>query len=125
MTANDTAASSSIGNPKTRQTHFALTVAFEVYENAFVTFCDLVSENAARSVAAEPGCLRFDVLVPESQIGTMSVFLYEIYRDRTAFDLHLASDHYQQFDAETRAFVLSKTVVTYGVRENAKDAGTP
>ena len=43
--------------------------------------------------------------------GPTHVFLYEIYRDRAAFDLHLASDHFRQFDQRSRDLVVSKTVV--------------
>ena len=44
------------------------------------------------------------------------VFLYEVYRDRAAFDLHLASDHFRQFDQRSRDLVIRKTVVAYARR---------
>jgi quinol monooxygenase YgiN len=99
---------------------FALTVVFELVEGTFPEFYRLVSENAALSVQLEAGCLRFDVLTPLGAQKPSQIFLYEIYRDRAAFDLHLASDHYRSFDARTRDMVSSKTVVTYKVDENSK-----
>ncbi|MFI0848617.1 putative quinol monooxygenase [Mesorhizobium sp. IMUNJ 23232] len=99
---------------------FAITVAFELVDGAFPEFYQRVSENASQSVAVEPGCLRFDVLTPVEAGASPQVFLYEIYRDRAAFDFHLASDHYRSFDLKTRDLVSKKTVWAYSVTENAK-----
>ena len=62
------------------------------------------------------------MLTPADAAQPTHVFLYEIYRDRAAFDLHLASDHFRQFDQRSRDLVLSKTAVAYRVEENAKAA---
>ena len=102
---------------------FAITVGFELVEGAFAEFHRLVNENAALSVGLEPDCLRFDVLTPVDALGATHVFLYEIYKDRAAFEMHLASAHFRNFDERTRALVLSKTVRAYAVRENAKPVG--
>lgn len=99
---------------------FAITVAFELLEGTFPEFHRLVAENAALSVKLEPDCLRFDVLTPADAAGSTHVFLYEIYRDRAAFDLHLTSEHFLQFDQRSRDLVISKTVLAYTVQENAK-----
>ncbi|PBB95308.1 antibiotic biosynthesis monooxygenase [Mesorhizobium sp. WSM3862] len=101
---------------------FALTVVFDLVEGTFPEFYRLVSQNASLSVELEPGCLRFDVLTPLGTQKPSQIFLYEIYRDRAAFDLHLASAHYMSFDASTRDMVSRKTVVTYRVDENSKQA---
>jgi (4S)-4-hydroxy-5-phosphonooxypentane-2,3-dione isomerase len=99
---------------------FAITVAFELVEGGFAEFRRLLAENAAQSVLLEPDCLRFDVLTPADAEQPSHVFLYELYRDRAAFDLHLASDHFRQFDERSRDLVVSKTVASYVVEENAK-----
>ncbi len=104
-----------------RQRVFAVTVAFEVKSASFPEFLALVNENAAASAALEAGCFRFDVLTPETQTG--EVFLYEIYTDRAAFDLHLRAPHFLKFNAATADMVTSKTVRTYNAAENAKQAG--
>lgn len=106
--------------PKGYAAAFAITVVFELVEGAFAEFHRLVSENAAFSVELEPDCLRFDVLTPADTTGPMHVFLYEIYKDRAAFDLHLVSDHFLQFDQRSRDLVTNKTVHVYAVQENAK-----
>jgi quinol monooxygenase YgiN len=99
---------------------YAITVAFELVDGGFAEFHRLVAENAALSVELEPDCLRFDVLTPADAAVSNHVFLYEIYSDRAAFDLHLASDHFRQFDQSSRDLVITKTVVVYTVEENAK-----
>ena len=101
---------------------FALTVEFEVAEADFETFMTLLRENAAWSVEVEPGCLRFDILVPEVTQAQRTVLLYEIYVNRAAFDDHLSSDHYRRFDAETGAMVRRKTATAFRLLEHAKSA---
>lgn len=99
---------------------FAVTVLFELEDGASELFHRLVADNARLSVALEPGCLRFDVLTPTGAGPSLDVFLYEIYTDPAAFDVHLASDHFKAFDARTRALVRTKTVRTFAVGQNAK-----
>lgn len=96
---------------------FAVTVAFELCDGAFGEFHRLVSANAAVSVDCEPGCLRFDVLIPAAP-GPPDLFLYEVYASRAAFEVHLASDHYRAFDERTRALVRTKVVHCYTIGEN-------
>ena len=97
---------------------YAITVTFELEDGAADQFHRLVAENARQSVALEPGCLRFDVLFPVAR--THEVFLYEIYTDQTAFDVHLASAHFKSFDEQTRTLVRRKTVNAFTVDQNAK-----
>jgi autoinducer 2-degrading protein len=99
---------------------FAITVSFELEEGAAEKFHRLVAENARQSVALEPGCLRFDVLFPTNGAMGREVFLYEIYTNQAAFDVHLASPHFKSFDEETRALVRKKTVNAFTVDQNAK-----
>ena len=53
----------------------------------------------------------FDVCVDPARDNF--VLLYEVYSDRAAFDLHLASEHFAAFDAEVRDWVSAKTVSTF------------
>jgi autoinducer 2-degrading protein len=103
----------------TMASRFAITVDFEILEGGLDRFLALVRDNAARSVADEPGCFRFDVLVPGSG-AEPRVFLYEIYADRSAFDHHLGTPHFLQFDAASRDLVRRKTVAQFSVTENSK-----
>jgi autoinducer 2-degrading protein len=78
-----------------------------------------VRANAATSVAMEPGCQRFDVLVPRNA-APGDIVLYEIYDDRGAFEAHLASEHFASFDRQTKAIVTNKVIVEFEAIENAK-----
>ena len=102
---------------------YAITVTFEVDRVDLDTFLRLVLDNAAQSVRNEPECLRFDVLTPFGEDGPAEVFLYEIYTDRAAFDVHLASPHFKSFDASTLPIVRKKTVTAFEVVQNAKGLG--
>ena len=91
---------------------YLITVAFEIEPDARGQFISLVTANAKASLDNEPGCLRFDVLLPLSEDNS-EILLYEIYRDRAAFEAHLASAHFLSFDAATRSVVRRKTVRDY------------
>lgn len=100
---------------------YGVTVLFELEDGAFEKFYPLVCENAEKSVVLESACLRFDVLTPTAEGRANEVFLYEIYADRAAFELHLASAHFKSFDESSRDLVRSKTVLTFSVEQNFKD----
>jgi quinol monooxygenase YgiN len=71
-------------------------------------FMPLLRENARRSLADEPGCRRFDVLMPAE--GADRVVLYEIYDDDNAFDAHRIAAHYIEFKSASRN-LLAETIV--------------
>lgn len=93
-------------------------VEFDLNPGASQDFLRLVTENAAASVRDEPGCRRFDVLVPEG--SEAPVVLYEIYDDAAAFDAHLRTPHYRAFDDATRSLVRGRTVRRLALHEHAK-----
>ena len=90
---------------------FAVVVTFRVAEGAMAAFLPAMTENARASLANEPGCHRFDVCTDPTRPG--EVFLYELYTDRSAFDAHLASDHFKVFDARVADMIAAKEVRTY------------
>ena len=90
---------------------FAITVDFTLKPGALAAFRKLIDKNAQDSCAHEPGCQRFDVLVP-IETGD-KIFLYEIYDNRAAFDAHLKTPHFDMFNRESEALVLTKNVVQY------------
>lgn len=101
------------GGDPARAPLFAITVAIALHSEAHERFVPLVRANAAASLEGEPECLRFDVLTPLS--GGDDVLLYEIYRDRAAFERHLATPHFLAFDEATRDMVVKKTIMEYRV----------
>jgi quinol monooxygenase YgiN len=100
-------------------TGYVIWVTFEVREGLKQQFLALVRENASSSVATEPGCRRFDVLLP-IDASSNSVALYEIYDDEQAFHDHCQMMHFKEFDAASAPLVLSKEVTAFQLEENAK-----
>ncbi len=99
---------------------FAITVDFTLQPGSLKAFRTLIDRNAKDSCADEPGCRRFDVLVPENT--TDRVFLYEIYDDRAAFDAHIKTRHYDVFNRESAPHVLLKDVTAYDLACEASQA---
>ena len=88
---------------------FVVLVDFKlVARETMAEFRLLVDDNARQSCALEPGCRRFDVLIPTGTDNQL--WLYEIYDDRAAFEAHLRMPHYHSFDAESAGLVKTKTV---------------
>ena len=86
---------------------WVVTVAFAIQSGFAESFLERLATQAADSLR-EPGCLQFDVCVDPAD--PHRVFLYEVYESREAFDAHLASAHFTEFDAATRQWVSSKHV---------------
>jgi len=87
---------------------YVVTVLFSIKPENTSTFLEVVTANARSSVAEETGCRQFDVCI--SGRDSNDVFLYEVYDSKTAFDEHLASSHYRQFNESTTSWVTSKVV---------------
>ncbi len=89
---------------------YVITVEFEVEPQHATEFCAAVVDNARRSRSSEPGCRQFDVCVAPDDPGRF--FLYEVYDDRAAFDVHLATPHFRAFDPMVAPWLRRKTVRT-------------
>lgn len=97
---------------------FVILAEFDVPPEHTEAFMRHVRENAVASVRDEPGCRRFDVLQPEN--GAERVALYEIYRDRAAFEAHLRTPHFADFDSATQPLVRRRFIRRFDLHENAK-----
>ena len=91
---------------------YAVAVIFRAKPEFRAEFRAAMIENAEASRTREPGCRRFDVC--ESADGA-TIFLYEIYDDEAAFKAHLATDHYQRFNATVTPWVAEKHVTPYAL----------
>ena len=87
---------------------FVITVDFEIKSEYINEFRSRVLQQAKDSLNNEEKCLIFDVCYDEK--NTNKVFLYEIYKDKEAFDYHLKSDHYLSFDKDVENWVTKKIV---------------
>ena len=85
-----------------------VTVEFAIVPSLWDSFLPLMVENARASREKEPGCRQFDICTDPAKPAT--VFLYELYDDRAAFDAHLASSHFKAFAAATQPMIAARTV---------------
>jgi autoinducer 2-degrading protein len=87
---------------------YVVVVDFSVKPERLAQFMPLMLENARLSRETEPGCRVFDVCADPKE--KTSIFLYEVYDDRAAFDAHLASAHFKRFDAAVGEMLAAKAV---------------
>ena len=66
----------------------AILVEFAVKPEHRQSFESIIRAHAAKTKETEPGCRRFDVLVPQKDDGR--IFLVEVYADDAAFKAHSA-----------------------------------
>ncbi len=79
--------------------NFVVLAEFTVLPGKRDAFLAFAHEDARQSLANEPGCLVFDVLVTDSTPEV--VVLHEVYRDAAAFDHHKTMPHYAPFKEGT------------------------
>ena len=89
---------------------YVIIVDFEIKPDRVANFLPLMQENAAASVCDEPGCHHFEAC--RHPDAPHRIFLYEPYDDRAAFEAHLASSHFRNFDTATADMIVSKDVRT-------------
>ncbi|MFT5438965.1 MAG: autoinducer 2-degrading protein [Alphaproteobacteria bacterium] len=89
-----------------RGSMYVVTVNFEIEPAHVDGFRTAVMRQAENSVSKEPDCHRFDVSVDGADPAKF--FLYEIYTDEAAFQAHLKTAHYADFNATTTPWVKAK-----------------
>jgi quinol monooxygenase YgiN len=94
-------------------------VEFTVKAAAVERFRALILENARLSLAREPGCQRFDVLIDAA--APRRIVLYEIYEDAAAFDAHMATAHYKAFAAAADELLEGRRVERLGFLDATLD----
>jgi len=97
---------------------YIITVAFHLRPGSVAAFLPMIRENARRSLADEPGCRKFDVLL--SHDNENLVLLYEIYDDEFAFAAHCQMPHFHEFDRASRDLCEAKIVQRYTLIQGAK-----
>ena len=87
---------------------YVITVEFRIREDHEADFLEQMRKQAENSLNRESDCHQFDVCTaPE---GAGRVFLYEVYTDEAAFQRHLESAHFKDFNDTTAPWVTSKDV---------------
>ena len=97
---------------------YIITVAFHLRPDSVANFLQLIQENARSSLADEPGCRRFDVLLHHEDKN--HVLLYEMYDDEFAFAAHCQMPYFHEFDRASRDLCEAKIVQRYTLIQGAK-----
>jgi (4S)-4-hydroxy-5-phosphonooxypentane-2,3-dione isomerase len=90
---------------------YVVTVQFEVAPAHYAAFMKAMLANATASLELEEGCTQFDVC--ETIPAQSSVFLYEVYDNAQAFEAHLKTAHFLEFNALTQDWVTGKKVALF------------
>ena len=85
-----------------------LVVDFKVQPGTKARFLEIIREHAAQTLANEEGCLRFEVCDPIE--GGDRVFLYEMYADEAALEVHKASPILAAPASATRTIMESREI---------------
>ena len=79
----------------------SLVVRLEIKPDYFDEFISMARAHGQNSVAKEDGCLRF-----EEEPNT--VILVEVYRDNSAIESHLQSEHMAEYLRRTGAMISDR-----------------
>lgn len=74
-------------------------------------FLALIRELAVRSIADEPGCLAYDVILMDEQTRTYGI--YELYGNADALAEHHRSPHYARWDAVAASLFVPAGVAVH------------
>ena len=77
---------------------YIITVKFKLHSKEMINyFLKHINTNASDSLRVKSGGLWFDELIP--QISSKTIFLYKIYENKKAFQLHINAKHFEIFDS--------------------------
>ena len=97
----------------------AIWVSFKVAPERFDRFHAAALEDARCSVRDEPGCRRFDVLIPKDGEGSLT--FYEVYDDADALAAHRQTPHYATFAAVAEEAEVERTITPFILSNAAED----
>ena len=90
------------------QEMFAVCVDFEIDLASLDAFLTFMEKNASASLANEVGCHQFDIA--QDPQNPTKIFLYELYDDAAAFELHKKASHYLEFNDAISGMVNKKSI---------------
>lgn len=102
----------------------ALIVEFAVKPGRRDEFIKHIGEHARGTLADEPGCVHFDVLLPkdapsdaaERKENPSRVFLYEVYRDEEAFKAHGTNPRLAKTRKDYEDMIISRNITRCDVQ---------
>ena len=86
----------------------AVCVDFEIDPESLDAFLPIMQKNASVSLANEVGCHQFDIT--QDPQNPTKIFLYELYNDAVAFEVHKQASHYLEFNDAISGMVDKKSV---------------
>ncbi len=86
---------------------FVVTVDFLIKQEHVEAFIEMMKKQAHNSLHKEEGCLQFDVCRDPGD--GRRIFLYEVYKDSGAFEQHLKTDHFLEFNKTVGPWTASKS----------------
>ncbi len=91
---------------------YVVVVSIDIQPGFRERFVEALLDDARGSVTHEPGCLRFDVIQDERNPDR--IYLYEVYRDKAAFDAHTRAPHFLTWRDTAKDWFASPPVVGRG-----------
>ena len=86
----------------------AVCVDFEIDPASLDAFLTIIQNNASDSLANEVGCHQFNIT--QDPQNPTKIFLYELYDDAFAFEVHKKASHYLEFNQLASEMVTAKSV---------------
>ena len=80
----------------------------EIHPSHIAAYRIAVTEQAKVAVEKEPGVLALNAVADKANPTRITVF--EIYRDRTAYESHLKAEHFLKYKATVESMVKSLTL---------------
>ena len=96
---------------------FVVIVEFSVRQEHLNEFLELMKSQAHNTIKEE-GCIRFDIC--QSIVEKELIFLYEIYKDESAFREHLKQNYFWEFSEKTVPWIKVKKVTELQLIESNK-----
>ncbi|GAB0103957.1 putative quinol monooxygenase [Nocardia sp. JMUB6875] len=93
---------------------YHIAVHFEVPADRREEFIAVAREDAEKSIANEPGSLRFEVI--EDADNPNKIYLNEAYADEAAFDVHLNGPYAAKFFELIQGWAVGPTWLIKGTR---------
>lgn len=87
---------------------FAVCVDFEIDLSSPDALETIMGKNASDSLANEAGCYQFDIA--QDPQNPTKIFLFELYDDAVAFELHKKASHYLEFNDAISGMVNKKSI---------------
>ena len=92
---------------------YVVAVEFVIHPQHVESFRTIVLKQAENSLKREPDCHQFDVA--QDCTNEQRFFLYEVYENAEAFDVHRKTAHFAQFTTDVTELVADKKIQNWNL----------